>query len=314
MLQQHVYWATWTPDSARKLGQMTGPYTTVYLAFSKPDSTYKKGSFTFNGSGMEFTDFAAARDSIRLLRQKGIKVMLSVGGGVAKFLDVAPYANFQNAVDLANDLGCDGIDIDWEPERGSDVDYCFGPIIAGFKSRLSGTCQLLSAACWSTGAYGKREGQNWCGMNIAGMISNGNDLNWINIMAYDSGPPSQYDALGAFTCYRSYYKGPLYLGMELGVQAWGGYLITKDQIVKQAEWVKKDGNGGTFVWEYQKDSTGTPNLVETAALVTSVFGCVPPQPPPPPTPQPPPPPTPLPVHTMTCPKCSTKLKLGLYSA
>jgi len=274
MLQQAIYFESWASPWTDKPEQMDlasiDGFKIVYLSFAKPDGTYIKGSNTFENTGLNFSQtFCVVKQAIDILKKKNIKVMLSVGGGTYPFRAQEPHANYQMMIDLYTDLGCDGIDIDWEPPNQADDDYQFGPIIHGFKSRMKG---LLSGTCLPAGAYGKEANNIWKGQNIKGLVSNGNDLDWVNVMAYDSGPPSSYDALGSFTCYRIYYKGPLYLGIELGEQAWGGWVTSADDIKREAEWVKKDGNGGTFIWAYQKDTNGSPSVSATYALVSSVFG------------------------------------------
>ena len=316
MLQQAVYFETWASpwtDQAEKmdLANIVG-FNIVYLSFAKPDGTYKKGSCIFDNTGLNFCQtFTVVQNAITILKKKNIKVMLSVGGGTYPYRPQEPHANYQMMIDLMTDLGCDGIDIDWEPLNQANDDYQFGPIIHGYKSRMKG---LLSGTCLPAGAYGKDANNIWKGQNIKGLVSNGNELDWVNIMAYDSGSPASYDALGSFTCYRIYYKGPLFLGVELGEQAWGGWITSEDDIKREAEWVKKDGNGGIFIWAYQKDTHGSPSVSATYALVSSVFGQdknpdggstpAPPVPPPaePSVPQ-------KRASETSCPSCGKRLKL-----
>ncbi len=316
MLQQAVYFGTWASpwtDQGDKmdLALITG-FNIVYLSFAKPDGTYKKGSYIFDNTGLNFCqDFTVVKRAISILKTKNIKVMLSVGGGTYPYRAQEPYANYQMMIDLMTDLGCDGIDIDWEPVNQANDDHQFGPIIYGFRSRMK---NLLSGTCLPQGAYGKESGNIWKGQNIKGLLSNGSDLDWVNVMAYDTGPPSSYDALGSFTCFRVYYKGPLHLGVELGPQAWGGWITSADDIKREAEWVKKDGNGGMFIWAYHKDPNGSPSVSATYAMVSSIFGsdknpCPGPTPPPS-IPPPPEPSVPQKRSSETsCPSCGKKLKL-----
>lgn len=224
----------------------------VYLAFAIPSGSYKKGSLSFAGTGLSFgVSFTKVAQDIEFLNSKGVIVMLSVGGGGS------PYpSNFQPGWvhDLVADLGCDGIDIDWEPPTGAAMDGEFGPLIRSFKQGSKG---YLSAACWSTGAYGKN-GDTFQGMNIKGIEMAGSLLDWINAMTYDAG--KTFDPLGALACYRIYYKGQINLGIELGMQGWGDKLISIADVEKYWAWVKKEGNMGAFFWSYKKDTTGSPSL------------------------------------------------------
>jgi len=140
---------------------------------------------------------------------------------------------------------------------GGSVDQ-WPKIIQSFHDhmQIGGGCKLLSAAVWSTGAMQPREGDKFRGMNISGLVEKGSYLNWLNVMAYDCGPPSQIDPLGCFYTYRVYYPGPLCMGMEVGKMGWGGYLTTKDDVKKAAAYVANDPRGsqnGFFIWSYYKD-------------------------------------------------------------
>jgi len=57
-------------------------------------------------------DFKTVVESIRLLKKRKVTVLLAVGGG-SYWSDPKPF-NHLGCIDLMNDLGCDGIDIDWE--------------------------------------------------------------------------------------------------------------------------------------------------------------------------------------------------------
>ena len=130
-------------------------------------------------------------------------------------------------------------------------------IIQSFHTRIKekedfGTCKMLSAAVWSTGAMQPVAGDMYKGMNISGLVNKGAYLNWLNIMAYDCGPPNQIDPLGCFYTYRIYYPGPLCFGFIVGKMGWGGYLTKKEDVEKAAKYVSEDKLGaknGFFIWE-----------------------------------------------------------------
>lgn len=99
-------------------------------------------------------------------------------------------------------------------------------------------------------------GDMFKGMNISGLVNKGAYLNWLNIMAYDCGPPEQISPLGSFYTYRVYYSGPLCMGFEVGKMGWGDYLTTKEDVAKAASYVSLDplaAQNGFFIWEYFKD-------------------------------------------------------------
>ena len=265
--------------------------------------TYVKGSNDFSNSGLNFTQsFAVVKGAIALASARGQTVMLTVGeSGAGAFGTAAPYANFQAAVDLANDLGCHGIDIDWEPSVYSP--QIFGPVIAGFRSAMTaanGPCKLLSAAVWETGAQPAQTGSPYYGLNLVGMKSNGAQLDWINIMSYDDNGTTLAQKQAIFNSYRAVYSGHINLGVELGPQGWGTYLVQPQDITDSANIIKADGNGGVFVWAYKKDNTGSPTFAQTLSIVTSIFN-----------PHPPTTPNPVTNVTFLCPNCKKSLKCGV---
>ena len=131
---------------------------------------------------------------------------------------------------------------------------------------------FLSAAVWSTGAYTPVSGDQWSGLNVTGLQTHGGQLNCINIMAYDAGNvPANYNPETAFAAYRTLFKGAICLGIELGKMGWGPYLTTEQDIKNAAACVKKDGNGGIFIWSWFQNTAGTPTVSRTLQIVNSIF-------------------------------------------
>lgn len=171
MKQIAVYFQTWsspwTKDPYKMdLAQMGAPLTIVYLAFASPSCTYFSGQNTFQNTGLNFTqDFWVVKEAIKILRSKGVKVMLSVGGGSYWSSPNTVY-NAKSCVALMRDLGCDGIDLDWEV--GTKYGYELTKAIQATRPLL-GKEKFLSFAGWSTGAYGP-VGDTFQGMNIDAMV------------------------------------------------------------------------------------------------------------------------------------------------
>jgi chitinase len=298
-----VYYQSWSTPWASSganldLSKVPSPINVVFLSFAKPNCNYTKGSNTFSGTGLDFSsDFAVVKDAIQILRKRNVIVMLSVGGATYPFDGFNPRA----VVDFANDLGVDGIDIDWEPHGGASEAHLLGPIIGQVRSIYPKG--LISIAAFSIGAYGVGEfanaspsGQN-TGMCIPGLQTNGKDLDFICLMSYDASPV--YDPVTAFRAYRSYYNGPILIGAEVPPEAWGGHVVTLSEVERYSKGVVSDKNksNGLFVWSYQKG--GEPSSMSIINTASKIFNAATPTPPKP-TPTPPKP-TPTPTKPTPTP-------------
>lgn len=309
--------ANWASDPANlDLTKIPSPINIVILSFVNPSCSYRKGANTWSGTGLDFSsDFGVVKGSIQLLKQKGFIVMIAVGGATYPFTTFNP----QNIADLANDLGVDGVDIDWEPAGGASESAKLGPIISQMRSVLPNA--LLSLAGFSVGCYGRGEfasaqpGSSNTGMNIDGLQSNGKQLDFINIMSYDAS--NVYDPLIAFKAYRTYYSGPLLLGCEVPPEAWGGHILTLPEVESYSQCVINDPQlNGIFVWSYQKP--GTPSCMDIIKTANNILQNKPINPTPFPSPTPTPPPTPVPSPVPTTEnwvsgKVYTKGQIVLYN-
>ncbi|MGL5935633.1 MAG: glycosyl hydrolase family 18 protein [Cetobacterium sp.] len=302
--------STWvSKGSEMDLANIPPPINIVYLSFASPTTLYKKGQNSWAETGMSFSqDFAVVKDAISVLVKRGIVVMLSVGGATYPFTKY----NASNLADLCNDLGCHGIDIDWEDEHD------FGR----FTSFITETRKYLpnksiSCATFSVGAYGQGEFVNAqppssrTGMNIQGFKEAGKELDWVNIMSYDAG--LSFSPIESFKAHQSWYNGPLLLGFEVPPEAWGGHVITLDKVKEQMEFVKTQNSiikHGAFVWSYQKQ--GSPSCMDMLTISAKILGLAAPTPAPNPAPTPTPKPEPKPLPTPTK-EASTILAPYLYT-
>ena len=258
--------STWTDDPNRlDLAQLSSPISIVNLSFVLPACAYVAGQKNWAGTGLEFSpDFGVVSAAIQILRRNGIKVMLSVGGG-SYWSDPNMTFNPSNCVALMNDLGCDGIDLDWEV--GQQYDFQLTAAIGKLKP-LMPQGKFISFAGWSTGAFGKN-GDTYQGMCIHAMINQGGNVDWINIMSYDAGP--SFDPIGALECYRIYYRGPLLIGFEIGDQAWGGYKITLRDVVNWcSRTFRESKENGAFIWALHKDDAGTPTVKDIITIASAL--------------------------------------------
>ena len=299
MSQIGVYYETWsekwTSDATKTgLSLLDKPITIVYLAFASPDSKYVAGQKTFVNSGLSFcNDWNVVTKSIQILKQKGILVMLSVGGG--SYWSNTKVFNASNCVALMNDLGCDGIDLDWE--NSASKDYELTNAIASVKPLLNG--KKLSFAGFGTGAYGKQAGDTYKGNAIDAMTKQGSNVDWINIMAYDGG--KNFDPLGSFAAYQVYFKGPLLLGFEVGKQGWGDDLLTQEEVEKNCGVVKAQGKqNGIMIWANYKSNDGlTPSTKDVIKTAGDIFNN-----------SIPPPPVPA-GYIFPCPNCKKEFKITI---
>src|SRR5687768_1211842 len=159
-----VYFESWTGDWQENaqnltLAKIEKPIDIVFLSFVAPYAQFTKGSQSFDGTGLQFNShFATIKEAIKILRyQKGIKVMLSVGGASYKFEN---GFNPKAIADLVWDLNVDGVDLDWESDHGVAKGHELGPIIERMRAYL-GPSKLLSIAGWSTGAYPLQQGNTY---------------------------------------------------------------------------------------------------------------------------------------------------------
>ncbi|ATB30773.1 glycosyl hydrolase family 18 protein [Melittangium boletus] len=235
-------------------------YTHLNLSFVRPDMAYTRGSFEFDQAvaGFEFFEgattntgqkkFTAAQaqtliNNIKALRARGTQVWISVGGWSYSQGDQWARFNAGHVVDLAQDLGADGVDIDWESSGSScnkleaaqfscSKDGEIANIITTLDStiRARGLKLGISIAGWSTGAYyvkgtpfeeGKVQWGSPFGGTMYSVVKNhGNKLRHINLMSYDGG--DYYDPREGYESYRAIYSGPIAMGLEIAPEGAGG--------------------------------------------------------------------------------------------
>jgi len=236
--------APWVSDASQSdLAKMQ--VNVVNLAFANPGMHYTKGQFNFDGTGLQFSwDFQVVKQAILLLKQKSTKVMLSVGGASYSF----DYYNVQNVVALAVDLGCDGIDIDWEPTSYKPDQL--RDILILTRQHCKG---LLSFAGWSTGCFDPVGGDLYRGLNIQAIKDCSEIISWINIMAYDAG--KDFDVKASYDSYKKYFKKQVYVGFQVGPQGWGDALLTLEDVDKTCNFILP--GDGCFVWSWYKQGKPT---------------------------------------------------------
>lgn len=259
-----VYAGTWNTSIYDLVPANIPNYiTTLNLAFARPNTTYRRGSYEFDQAvaGFEFVEGATTNNgqkkftaqqvqdflnNIAALKARGTEVFVSVGGWA--YSQGSQWAGFRpaNVVDLALDLGASGIDIDWEADGNScnkltaDQFSCtkdseiIGIITSLYNEiRSRGVNLKISIAGWSTGAYYVKgtpfeEGKVQWGSPFGGTMyrvvkDHGDKIDFINLMSYDAG--EYYDPREGYESYRAIYNGPINMGMEIAPEGSGGAVL-----------------------------------------------------------------------------------------
>lgn len=267
-MQVGVYFESWfmpySETSNNDLTNLQKEINTVYLSFATPKTTYSKNQNTFNNTGLSFSSsFSVIKSSIALLSKRNVKVFLAVGGG--SYWSEKSEFNHQSVIDLCDDLGCDGIDIDWEVGISDDS----SPVEVITKLNNL-TPKPISFTCFSTGAYPPNSNDKFAGMNVKALKACSEIIDQVNIMSYDAG--KSYDSIAAFKAYRSLYKYRLNIGFEIGKQGWGDAILFKPELLSVSQEVVKDKLTGCFFWAYYSKPTETSITRQDAvATVSTIF-------------------------------------------
>ncbi|WP_299892194.1 T9SS type A sorting domain-containing protein [uncultured Lacinutrix sp.] len=107
----------WTSANQNsKLREIPNFVNYVFLSFAKPNLTYTAGSYDISQTGIQVPyDGCTLKESIGALKNKGIHVILSVGGETYWATSDAYNIEYQQIKDLVDDMGFAGIDWDFEP-------------------------------------------------------------------------------------------------------------------------------------------------------------------------------------------------------
>ncbi|KAL6778536.1 hypothetical protein ACKKBF_B40175 [Auxenochlorella protothecoides x Auxenochlorella symbiontica] len=158
-----------------------------------------------------------------------------------------------------------------------NTDEKFENIISGYRAGLDtlGSGKLLSAALWSSGAWGQAPwtglgiGSPQTGLSINMLKATGCALDFIHVMSYDAGPNFPYR--DAYQAYRSFYPGRILLGMEVAPEAFGGNVLTIDTVYDLGNTVKELGGAGLFLFSFTKRSEGGATANEISQAVCNQF-------------------------------------------
>ncbi|MEZ0612231.1 hypothetical protein ACAW74_27220 [Fibrella sp. WM1] len=107
---------TWLTNGVSKFTTLPAHITHVFFSFGKPNLRYTKGSYDLSQTGIQVPyDGQMLKQAIGIVNQKGIKVILSLGGETYWASSDAYSINYSQIKDLVDDFGFAGIDWDFEP-------------------------------------------------------------------------------------------------------------------------------------------------------------------------------------------------------
>ncbi|KAI8475983.1 MAG: glycoside hydrolase superfamily [Monoraphidium minutum] len=298
------YYQTWSAPwkssgASLDLANIPAYVNVVVVSFAQPDCTYVKGSYVLSGTGLSFSsDALVVRDAISALkaRQPNTRVLLAVGG--------ATYTNFaalnaQCVKDLVTDFGFDGADLDWEPSTAAcaatggkvscPTDAEGVAAVTALREKLPKGQYLLSTASFHVGVYGEgafaasKPASGYMGINLAMARSPaGQSLDLINIMSYDAGnlASTGFDPKESLRAHRAAWPtSALALGVEVPPEAWGGNVVTLDQVADLSAYTMANGGNGMMIWSLHKGGSPSAQAILTkACTVLGMAGCTAPLP------------------------------------
>ena len=258
----------------------------VNIAFMKPDSQYY-GLLDLSYTGLEFSAAGpVVRDAIAALKYQNpnTKVLVSVGG--------ATYTNWASLnptaiAKVVQELGLDGVDIDYEPSQpGCQVtsgkvsctsDSQYQSIVSQLRAALPRP-YVISIAAFSVGAYGEgsyassQPSSAYTGVAVNLLRSQyAASIDFINVMGYDAS--SVYSPTEAYHAYKSYFSGPVLIGVEVPPESWGGHVLTLTELNSLTSFVNQNDGAGMMIWSLQKKPSGTASSSNPSADMISQGIC-----------------------------------------
>nr|WP_242588415.1 RICIN domain-containing protein [Corallococcus macrosporus] len=259
----------------------------INYAFALPTAS---GGLT----GVSSSD-ARLRSLVTLAHAQGVKVLIAVGGwndgNDSGFEQMAANATARtafvnNVVNFVNAAGLDGVDIDWEyPDPGtSGSNYAL--LMNQLGTAMHSRGKLLTAAVVANG---------YTGGGVPASVFN--DVDFLNIMAYDGGQPhSTYDLAVQSL---NYWKGrglpasKAVLGVPFYGRSPSSYVGYSELVARDPQAPYKDNvgdvyyngiatiqaktqlgkqNGGVMIWELSQDTSGSTSLLNAIYSVAQGTG------------------------------------------
>ncbi|WP_375760875.1 RICIN domain-containing protein [Corallococcus exercitus] len=259
----------------------------INYAFALPTAS---GGLTGVSSGD-----ARLRSLVTLAHAQGVKVLIAVGGwndgNDSGFEQMAANASARtafvnNVVNFVNAAGLDGVDIDWEyPDPGTSGNN-YALLMNQLGTAMHSRGKLLTAAVVANG---------YTGGGVPASVFN--DVDFLNIMAYDGGQPhSTYDLAVQSL---NYWKGrglpasKAVLGVPFYGRSPSSYVGYSELVARDPQAPYKDNvgdvyyngiatiqaktqlgkqNGGVMIWELSQDTSGSTSLLNAIYSVAQGTG------------------------------------------
>lgn len=251
-----VYYESWSADpAAADLTQLPAYVTHVILSFAKPNAQYT-GNLNLSGSGLNLPySGQTLKAAVASAKQQhpSLQILLAVGGATYHEWHAL---NTQALVSLVNDLGLDGIDIDYEqtPPDAAQVNQVTQRLRAALPANKTLTMAVMHVAAYGQDQwqYSQPTGSDWTGFlhQIQPALT---EVSMINVMSYDAG--ASYNAQEAYHAFRYYYSGVISMGMEVPPEAWGDHRWTVAKVEAMASTLDMTNDtDGLMLWSLHKNS------------------------------------------------------------
>ncbi len=251
-----VYYESWQGEStAQDIENLPAYVSHLALAFAKPNASYHGNvDLTCTGLNLPYSG-NQLKEAIKKAKENNpaLKVLLAVGG--------ATYHEWQNLrpIDLSQlveDLGLDGIDIDYEQ---APPDAALVNAVTKDLRQALAADKILTMAVMHVAAYGRDQwehsqpmGSEWTGF-LHQIQPSLDDIDMINVMSYDAG--TSYDVNEAYEAFRHYYDGVIAMGMQVAPEAWGDHRWTTEKVESLADIIKnRSETDGFMLWSMHKNN------------------------------------------------------------
>lgn len=286
------YYPSWQPGKVDSI--QYNNLTHIIYAFAIPDG---------NGGLLDLDSPETAKTIIKKGHENGVKVTLAIGGWSYNDIPLetafisstntdAKIEKFAQAiVDMMNQYGFDGVDMDWEhPRTDGESGKQYEKLMLKLREKLGEDKILTSAVLGGVTADGIV--QYDAAAHTDAVIS---VVDWFNVMAYDGGDGDRHSSYEFAVNCASYWKdtrnmpaNKVVLGVPFyGRPSWATYaeILANDPtayskdisdfngkqayyngiptIQKKTQWAC-DNVGGIMIWEISQDSTNPSTSLLTA--------------------------------------------------